>query len=221
MIYPVTRPNLLDICHHKFFWAFCCLWLFGYSAKAEVLLANNNTTGQNSVGDVYGFASIIHFSLSSPAGQSFNLVSLYGASGQGGKELNFNLFGARDHSGNRDIVASETSIGGGSSRYDFDLSSLEGTSNLNLTNKLCITHTFSSESAGNVFTSLYDTTNFNSTSNSTGWALDFYEMFPLQFQISSVPEPGTMLLGAISSVIGGFGILRRRRRKARKSIDSV
>ena len=212
IIYPETRPNFLGIGHHKFFLAFCCLWLFGYSAKADVLLANDNTAGQTSVGGSGWTGTNIRFSITgSPAGQSFNLVSLFGVSGQVGKKLNFNLI-----TSGRDFVASETTVGGGSSRYDFDLSSLVGASSLSSANTLAIR-----AASADTFTSLYTTTTTTSTQNASGWALTGYDGNPLQFQISSVPEPGTLLLGAISSVIGGFGIWYRRRRKARKSIDSV
>lgn len=211
MIYPETRPNFMGIGHHKFFLAFCCLWLFGYSAKAEVLLANTNTVGQTSVGGgTWGGVNIL---FNAPAGQSFNLVSLFGANGQAGKTLNFKLIGSTNY----DIIASETVINGTRSRYDFDLSSVAGTSSVSASNTLEIR-----ETSSNTFTSVYTTTDQSqTTSPANGWVLTGYAPPPVQFQISSVPEPGTMLLGAISSVIGGFGVLRRRRRKARKSIDSV
>lgn len=98
-------------------------------------------------------------------------------------------------------------IGGGLYAYDFSLSSFSGQA-------LSTGQTYTLQTTGGTLASVYGLTTSSTITNISPYQGSAYVNQNFRFELSSVPEPGTLLLGGIAAVGGGGGVWWKRRRKS-------
>jgi hypothetical protein len=176
-------------------------------AKADVVTLSNTSTRSGSN------TNTISITFTAAAGSSVSGFKLFDTSGSGSGQITASFF--LDNSAGNVTKTSQNFDGTG---YFFDLTSgwsnASGNNNLNLNANTYILQV--SGSTGN-----YDVTSNSSISTASGSGLtapSYLSSAPFnspiaRFEIYSVPEPGTLLLGGIAAACGGTGVWWKRRKR--------